>query len=246
MAMSIAECNAFYEKDEERYTISKNKDFLKWYRKLLKWGYTPFTTIKDLQSTIDFIVTWYEFKYPERMLNRYCGVGVDYRFEGIKEINEQMDFRQLCYRLPHISLLLLEGDFRHKYHFGIKDVRNAFVNDVDIKFIDVLKYIGYNDVHDIDTNELAKAVRIWNTDIVLRKKVLSLVSLKLLYSRSSQPEASYIRAKLFVEEFNKAIPSLHLDTKELDLLIGDKNEPFEMFSNDIKKCGQKKKVRGVI
>ena len=40
--MTIYETERFYEQDNKKYEIEKNKDFLNWYKDIISKGYHPF------------------------------------------------------------------------------------------------------------------------------------------------------------------------------------------------------------
>jgi len=71
----------------------------------------------------------------------------------------------------------------------------------------------------LDFKELEECVNNHNIGLELRKKVLQLVALKLLYSNNTTAERGYERAIRFIGEFNKHIPSLNLTTKEIDEIM---------------------------
>ena len=70
-----------------------------------------------------------------------------------------------------------------------------------------------------DYQELIEAVDLHNTDVQLRKNVLQLAALRILYSKNTIPENGYERAKRFINEFNKKIPNLNLSCEEIDRII---------------------------
>lgn len=69
-----------------------------------------------------------------------------------------------------------------------------------------------------DFKNLEECIYDHNCDVELRKRILQLVALKLLYSKNTIPERGYERAKRFINEFNKHL-NLDLSTKEIDDLI---------------------------
>ena len=71
----------------------------------------------------------------------------------------------------------------------------------------------YTDI--LDFKELEECIYDHNCDIELKNILLQLIALNLLYSKSSIPEVSYQRAKIFINEFNKEF-NLNLSAKEID------------------------------
>lgn len=94
--------------------------------------------------------------------------------------------------------------------------------------IEILLTLLKNDkIEKIDYSDLERAILLHDLDMELRKKLIRLIALKILYSKNSYPKIGYIRAKLFLGEFNKAIPMLDMDTQFLD-------ELFKPYFKDIK------------
>lgn len=111
--MTIAQTEKFYEQDTKSYEIEQNKDFLAWLTTSINNGYHRFIKLKELQEFIDNIANWYEIKYPERELEYFEGIrSMD--FPDIKRISNEMDIRQLLFRLPPNQLYLIEGRYEFK------------------------------------------------------------------------------------------------------------------------------------
>lgn len=197
--MTLGEAERFYQYDKQKYIIEKNKDLLTWLKKSVKAGYRLYMNISDLQKFIDDIVCWYEIKYPNRELEISQGV-TDSRFESIERLSKYMSMEQLRYRLSHNSLLLMDCEFR------MKDNRNIMIHNNDVEIM------GCNDIQIICDHSY---------DLELRRRLLQIVVLKLLYSKNTTPEMGYIRVQKFVEEFNQ----------ELKLTISLK-EAHEIMSRD--------------
>lgn len=70
-----------------------------------------------------------------------------------------------------------------------------------------------------DLQELKQFIYFHKVDIEIRKQILQLIPLKLLYSKNTNPERGYIRAKRFIGEFNKHIPNLNLTSNEIDEIM---------------------------
>jgi len=91
--------------------------------------------------------------------------------------------------------------------------------DVDSITLDKLlvlfkgKYNG-----ELDFKKLEECIFDHDCDVELRRRVLQLVALKLLYSNRTIPERGYKRAKRFINEFNKKM-DLNLSSEEIDEAI---------------------------
>lgn len=283
--MTFAQAERFYEQDLKKYEIEKNKDFLNWLKNRIAYGYCCFIKTEELQELIDYMVSWYEIKYPERELEYYEGTRY-MNFENLKRISDVMDIRQLLFRLPHNQLFLMKCDYRSNGG-GIRDIYNdkhEVVGQKTVLFMSIdrkdVEYdpcstcsklpdfllcadtdsgkvnVDYNlkdyiDVENITldellvlfkekyTNELGftkleECIYDHNCDVELRRRVLQLVALKLLYSKNTIPERGYERAKRFINEFNKKL-GLTLSTEEIDEIMN------RDYTNDEK--GTRRKVK---
>lgn len=253
MIMTNAEAEKFYEKDKKEYMLNKNKQFLKWYREMTNSGYCVFIDLEELQETIDRIADWYEYKYPNREFEFYEGVR-DPKFQDITSISEHMTVFQLLFRLPHNSLCLLEGKYRFCHvsipYIEDKKPKCRYDGGTSISIDSItgmircgsLNYIGITTDSDlrvdiavdylkryhkecyVDYKPLENTVFQHNIDIELRKKILELASLKLMYSRNSKPEWGYERAKRYINEFKQEIPSLNSTMDEIRIKMDGEHD----------------------
>lgn len=95
--MTFAEEKRFYEQDEKKYEITKNKELLNWLKEKIKNGYCPCVQIEKAQDAIDFMVIWYEMKYPNRELEKQNGT-IYYQFQNVASISKYMDLEQCLLR----------------------------------------------------------------------------------------------------------------------------------------------------
>ena len=94
---------------------------------------------------------------------------------------------------------------------------DKYVNS-DTNINDLYKIFKESYVNRLDFTELEDAVNNKIIDNYLRDRLLEFVSLKLLYSRHTTPERGYIRAKRFIDEFNKRL-NLSLTSNEIDRVM---------------------------
>lgn len=104
---------------------------------------------------------------------------------------------------------------------GIVDLNSDLKDYIDIdnlKLDELLRLFSekYDDV--LEYSYLKECVFDHNCDVELRRQVLQLVALKLLYSDRTTPERGYKRAILFINEFNDAL-NLGLSKDEINELI---------------------------
>ena len=81
-----------------------------------------------------------------------------------------------------------------------------------------------------------------NCDLELRKRILQLIALKLLYSQNTTPGRGYKRAKKFIDEFNKEL-HLNLSSEKIDNII---NTNIEIEKSDSEKLTPLKKSRKLV
>ena len=91
--------------------------------------------------------------------------------------------------------------------------------DTQITIEELLSILEERNTKDINYNNIKRTIYLHNIDLKLRKKILELIPLKLLYSNTTIPEYGYERAKKFIEEMNKEIPDLNLTTEKIDELM---------------------------
>lgn len=251
----------FYSMDNHEYVTSSNMDLQNWIVTQVKNGYYPFIDIYSLEVLIDTIVTWYEVKYPNIIMDKTNS----HLFEEIKLVSEKMDYKQLLLRLRRKQKFLLSGDYRScnangelnltyvneelkekicytvgmdfesgiiygndidfdteivdENHLGRLKLEELFSEKEEIRIEELLKQLEYISIDCLDYTEISKIICYHNIDIELRRKVLELVALKLLYSKNTIPGMGYIRAKIFIEEFNEYIPDLYLTTSMIDEIM---------------------------
>lgn len=135
-------------------------------------------------------------------------------FMRIKRKNFKENYFGYC---PQSSDFLLNADSdtgKVDVDYNLDDIVNN--KDITLDELLVLFKEKYDDKFDFEN--LEKCIYDHNCDIELRKRILQLVALKLLYSKNTIPERGYERAKRFINEFNKRL-NIDLSTKEIDYLI---------------------------
>lgn len=109
--MTIAEAEKFYKQDNHLYELNKNKDFLQWLKNIEKQGYTCPINLDDMQDLINYLVNWYEIKYPNKDLEGVCQTEYIYDNKP-NSISDMMNTKQLLYRLNCSQASLLECNLR--------------------------------------------------------------------------------------------------------------------------------------
>lgn len=109
---------------------------------------------------------------------------------------------------------------------GVLDIDYEVLKYVDadnITLDDLFKNFSENYSDRLEFKELEDAINDKFIDNYLRDKLLEFVSLKLLYSKQTIPERGYVRAKRFIDEFNKKL-DLSLTYDEIDKVMNNYKE----------------------
>ena len=107
--MTLEEENRIRKQDKQLYDLNKNKEFLKKYKEMIKNGYDPILSIDGMQYLLDYIVKWYEIKYPDVELQEYMERVGEY---AVKPIAPYMDTKQLLSRLSDRMVTLMRRLYR--------------------------------------------------------------------------------------------------------------------------------------
>ena len=118
--MNYDDLKKFYNNDKKEYDLYHNLEFLKWFNGILKNGYQSYLNLSALQSFINKLSMWYEYKYPERKLIMEEGF-IDKEFESIIDISKNLDYSQLRYQLSYNELKLLDSVYRSNNGYSVLD-----------------------------------------------------------------------------------------------------------------------------
>lgn len=117
-------------------------------------------------------------------------------------------------KLPNFLLYADTDNGNVVVDYNLKDYTNN--ESITLNELLVLFKEKYND--DLEFTKLEECIYDHNCDVELRRRILQLVDLKLLYSSRTIPERGYERAKRFINKFNENM-RLNLSTKEIDEII---------------------------
>lgn len=241
--MTYKEANNFYQMDEKKYYITKNIEFIEWISREVKNGYNCSLTYEQMQKLVDFLVDWYEIKYPNHYFDLKCGI-YDDTIKDNQELSKNMNFEAFLYRLPLDILQLFRNHYVRYITIPYKENKERTVPYL-LLFFDPVKGIVTNKMEledlgldniqdltmenlynilrkkykDLDTSEIKKCLNNRIVNFELLRKLLELSSLKMLYSNNTIPHYGYDRAKIFIDEFNEYLDNLNLDTFELDSIM---------------------------
>lgn len=209
-------------------------------------SYFDFENIKSLSKHMDINQLMYRLPYEQLKLLK-CnyrstsgGITRCYNDKG-KTINFKESLA-LVIEEKEEKNNIYNNLFKHFLIFanadnGIVEVCTT-LNDIEIRENMSLEELlclikeKYSDRYDY--NELECCIHNHNCDIVLRRQILQLVALKLLYSNRTTPERGYERARRFINEFNKKL-GLDLSTEEIDEIISRDYSKKEVDESQIKK-----------
>ena len=112
------------KKCNKEYDLAKNEKIKAWLELKEKKGYIPDITTEELQNLIDKIVLWYEWKYPDFMLDdSYLACNNPYNpdiKEQVEALSAQMTLEQLLNRLTYNQYYFLENVDQNRCEARIK------------------------------------------------------------------------------------------------------------------------------
>lgn len=244
--MTGLEWENFEKLDSKEYLVENNQEFLKYFYDKIKNNYSPILDLKEIQQLINEITNFFEFKYPEKLLNRIRYSHEPEKFIDSLQLSKKLNMNQLRCRLSHEQLMFLDCNYDGYIRLNRKQKRlfetsfcsikvnydgtidkyaleqlkeEKFLDDVEgiDKVEDLLgRYIGIET--EIDYTELEEHVKNHKNNVAIRNKVLELIMLNILYSKNTHPKNGYIRAKSFMRMFNKEY-KLNLNMKRLDEIM---------------------------
>jgi len=151
--------------------------------------------------------------------NELCLIECGYRSTGWGYDNIFMSIKNkipnINYDLNYIDSFLLHANpdnGKVEIDYYIKKITDK----TDMTLDELLEIFEKEQKRNWDYTNLKESVYNHNVDLELRKRMLELASLKLLYSKNTIPERGYVRAQRFISEFNKHIPNLNLSTNKID------------------------------
>lgn len=94
------------------------------------------------------------------------------------------------------------------------------VGDKEVTLDELLEVFKIREQGEFDYSELERAVIDHDVDLELRRRILQLGALGLLYSKNTIPEYGYERARKFIAEFNESGLGTELSSLEIDEIMG--------------------------
>lgn len=189
--------------------------------------YFNFEDIKPLSKTMNIQQLLYRLPHKQLCLMecdyRSYGGGISDTFDyngnviGHRSIlfmtidKKNIDHNPFTMDIPYFLLHADTQSGKVDINYDLKD----YVKDEDITLDQLLVLFQNEYSNELDFTKLEECVYDHNCDVELRRKILQLAALKLLYSQNTIPERGYERAKRFISEFNKKL-NLNLSNEEID------------------------------
>lgn len=194
--------------------------------------YYDFENMKSLSKAMDIKQLMYRLSHEQ-----LCLMECDYRSNGgsirdiyndkgeiigyktvlfIKLYRKGVEYNpfSMCSKLPDFLLYADTDSGKINVDYNLKE----YVDIDDITLDELLALFKEKYTDELDFKKLEECIYDHNCDVELRRRILQLVALKLLYSNRTIPERGYERAKRFINEFNKKM-GLNLSTEEIDEAI---------------------------
>lgn len=235
--------NNFYSFDKKEYVLKENKEFLSLLKEYQK--YNGEVNLEFMNNLMQKLTSFYEFKLPNALFNGSVSKESE-DYEELLKLAKLLGMNQLRMRLHHDENEFLESKYaeyvsleRHldpktfpyvnKRTYYIR-IENGLINPYDLRSLEefcsssnkVLSpkdlYTNLAHVNDIDTKDLKRVLDAHNYNLLLRKKMIELTALQILYSSKTLPIYSYYRAKEFIKDFNEEY-DLNIDSSYLDEIM---------------------------
>lgn len=181
-----------------------------------------FEGFEDISKNMTLKQLMYRFSHEGLLLmkckHRASGIGI-MRMENKKGEIEN-NIQVVTIKLPKeedpiINIIHARRDdgmvcnFDIEYYFKFIKKKNITINEL-------YEILREKPELKLDTTELESVINDHLIDLELRKKILQLTALNILYSKNTNLKYGYERAKRFIEEFNEYIPDLNLSTTEIE------------------------------
>ncbi|MCI8574878.1 MAG: hypothetical protein HFI09_00220 [Bacilli bacterium] len=238
--MTGLEMKKFYELDQHEYELKENKEIQMMYEYFKK--YNSDFDLDSMTHLMNKIINFYEFKFPNEL---YDGsVNKDSAsFQNMLTITSLLDLDQLESRIHHDDRQFLKCEYwdhvtlesTNNKHYSAQThyirIKNGFINPYDLRSLtenlinqdkattpEELWALLSTKSKNVDYSELTKLLEYHNINVALRKRILELTALKMLYSGNTLPIYGYKRAKHLIKEFNEGY-NLNLDDSKIDRIM---------------------------
>lgn len=231
--MRIKEAEEFYYDDYEEYILSNRLGFTNWFNK--NYSRYPELSIENLQELVDKVIMWYVFRYPDRQLNDrsiYDG------FTNMKDISNEMSFKQLLYRLQRHELLVFDCKYHANDLYYIdnksycrinisknnKDIMGFFITENGnisdktqvsrgLPFQSIEEFYENNRDSGYDMTHVLRCIQDHKNDLILRNHIIDAIGKGLQYYKHTTAENGNYRMKKFILDVCSNFDDIDLDNK---------------------------------
>lgn len=121
-----------------------------------------------------------------------------------------------------------------------KDVElTAYVDKENMTLEDVLNEFEHSYKDQLSYEELRKTVIKHKIDLEFRDKIFKMISLKLIYSKTTTPKRGYERAARFLSETSSKVKNLHMSMSDIDEIIDEDYDAWVASRNqNVKKISR--------
>lgn len=231
--MKVEEAEELYNKDNQEYVLSNRLGFTDWFNK--NYSKDSDLTIDELQELVNKVIMWYVFRYPDRQLDDRS---IYDKVPNIKDISNEMSFKQLLYRIQHHELLVFDCKYHanglccinNKVYCRInisknnKDIIDFFITENgnisdrtqashNLPFQSIEEFYENNRDSGYDMTYVLKCIQNHKNDLILRNHIIDAIGKGLLYYKHTTIEYGNYRMKRFIFDVYANYDDIDLDNK---------------------------------
>ena len=220
------------------------------YRDIFENLYNAWTAIGYVISSWyrikypDYVLEAFQKKYVDNNSYKiqafeYDFIQQEYAFMELKKLSKHMGYKELMLRIPKRFHSVLECEYKNKNgklylkntnnkveeEFSIdesgyfKQAPSSLENSFNCEDIETLYRVINKENYDL--SEMEKIIQLHNLNLKFRVIYLESIAVSFLRFLSHNQTIDFVRAKLFIEEFNKYIYDLNLDENIINNKINE-------------------------
>lgn len=199
---------------------------------------------KDLSDKMNYFQMLYSFpRYTREILDCFYRNGCTRVFTVENIYNKK---NKIIKKIPLILIDINQAENISSVYIDSKDgiIYESNINGIKINYNDNVSLEEFYNMlvskfpeETESFSELLKVININKKELELRKEILRLTALKILYSKDTIGTFGYRRAIIFIDEMNKEISNLNLSTEEIDNIVMknySSDESNKIFVDDAK------------
>lgn len=230
--------NLINNKEDETYNLYELQNLINklsvWYEfkypdlnvsflDLSSIGMRKFQDLSDKMNYYQMINSFPD--YTQDILNCFYRIGCTRVFEICNIYNKK---NKIIKKIPIIRIYInqngnssyvsIDSSNGIVYETNINGIKINYDNKISLEeFYNMLVRIFPEEIENF--SKLLKVINIHNKELELRKEILKLTALKILYSKDTIATFGYRRAIIFINEMNKEILNLNLSTEEIENIV---------------------------